>query len=124
VVVVVVAIRRVYPSGADWAAIVAPVFPAAPGRLSTMTGCPRLTDNCSAMTRAAMSTLPPAGHGTISLTACCGYTACAQEPALATAQHRAAHARRARRIGFLMPAPLSLDRSAARCRCTSALACQ
>src|SRR6218665_4099440 len=106
----VVAIRSVYPSGADYAAIVAPMFPAAPGRLSKMTGCPRVTDNCSAMTREAMSPLPPAGHGTISLTGCCGYTACAQAPALATAQHRAAHARRARRIGFLMTAPLSLDR--------------
>src|SRR5512135_192354 len=64
---VLVAMNKVYPSGADLATMSAPILPAAPGRFSTMTGSPSSGRRFSASTRAVTSVLPPGGYGTTSL---------------------------------------------------------
>ena len=54
----------VYPSGGDLATSVVPIRPPAPGRFSTITGCPRTCVSPGAMARAVMSMFPPGANGT------------------------------------------------------------
>ena len=46
----------------------APMFPAAPVRFSTTTGCPHFRDSHSPITRGITSAVPPAGNGTMIFT--------------------------------------------------------
>src|SRR6476646_2437285 len=55
----------VQPSGKDRATISAPILPAAPGRLSTMTCRPPISVNFGATVRASESAPPPGGNVTI-----------------------------------------------------------
>src|SRR5450759_911123 len=64
---VLVAIKNVYPSGADLTTASAPILPPAPGRLSMTTVWPSSGRRLSAITRAVTSVLPPGGYGTTSL---------------------------------------------------------
>src|SRR5262252_2713759 len=53
-------VRKVEPSGGAFAASAVPSTVAAPGRLSTTTGCPTREESFSAMMRHMTSMLPPA----------------------------------------------------------------
>src|SRR3954470_11325991 len=79
----------VYPSGSARNTASAPMLPAAPGRLSTITGWPHFSDSFSATMRGMRSALPPAGNGTTIRTAfaghSCAWTAVARNVASATA---------------------------------------
>src|SRR5437773_1271667 len=65
------------------------MLPAAPGRLSTITGWPHFSESFSATMRGIRSALPPAGNGTTMRTGfaghSCAWTAAARNPASATA---------------------------------------
>src|SRR5690349_221610 len=50
------------------------MLPAAPGRLSTMTGCPHFSVSFSATRRGIRSALPPAGNGTTMRTGFAGHS--------------------------------------------------
>src|SRR6185295_1496214 len=69
----VAARTSVYPSGFASAPSAMPMFPDAPGRLSTMTGCFHFWDRCRAITRASGSATPPDGKGTTMCTGLDGY---------------------------------------------------
>src|SRR5262249_3581838 len=56
-------INSVCPSGLARATCAAPIKPVAPGRFSTITGTPNLSDIGGATTRASISTVPPGGAG-------------------------------------------------------------
>src|SRR5690606_41873845 len=58
---------RVYPSAGALTAYLVPMVPPAPGRLLTMTGCPRYPASLSAMMRPMRSTVPPGAKGTTSV---------------------------------------------------------
>src|SRR5690349_17466291 len=60
--------RSVYPSGAAFATASAAMLPPAPGRFSTMTGCPSDFASGSASARATTSGWPPGAKGTTILT--------------------------------------------------------
>jgi hypothetical protein len=62
---------RVYPSAGARFTSSAPSTPAAPGRFSTTTACPRLALSLSAMKRPMVSEPPPAACGTMS---CMGFS--------------------------------------------------
>src|SRR2546421_5519416 len=53
------------------------MFPAAPGRLSTITCWPHASESFCAAARASRSVVPPAGNGTTRRTGLVGYVACA-----------------------------------------------
>src|SRR5687767_8444167 len=55
----------VSPSGGACSMALTPMDPLAPGRFSTITGRPVSRAICPAITRAAMSVVPPGGAGTI-----------------------------------------------------------
>src|ERR1051325_7690248 len=57
--------RSVWPSGAARTTASVPIFPLAPGRFSTMKGCPNRSDNHWPITRATMSDTPPAAKPTM-----------------------------------------------------------
>src|SRR5205085_526748 len=57
------------------------MLPAAPGRLSTMTGWPHFSLSFSATMRGIRSALPPAGNGTTMRTGFAGHS-CAWTPAV------------------------------------------
>src|SRR5436305_12851284 len=79
----------VYPSGSARNTASAPMLPAAPGRLSTITGWPHFSLNFAATMRGSRSALPPAGNGTTMRTGfaghSCAWTAVARLAAKATA---------------------------------------
>src|SRR5438477_437547 len=64
----------VYPSGSARYAASAPMLPAAPGRLSTITGWPHFSASFSATMRGIRSALPPAGNGTMMRTGFAGHS--------------------------------------------------
>src|SRR5437870_11589946 len=68
--------NSVYPSGGALATAAAPIDPAAPGRLSTTTGCPSSSPRAGASVRAMMSVAPPGAKPTTSRIGFVGY-ACA-----------------------------------------------
>src|SRR4051812_26911699 len=78
------------------------MFPEAPARLSTITCWPRLTESRSASTRAMLSTLPPAGHGTIRRMGLAGHAAADSACTGAPKQARAAARKRRRRRADMM----------------------
>jgi hypothetical protein len=59
----------VYPSGSALATASAPILPAAPVRFSITTGCPHFFASHSVKMRGITSAVPPAGNGTMILTA-------------------------------------------------------
>src|SRR6185295_3500732 len=71
----------VWPSGADFAVISVPTIVLAPGRLSTITRCPRPSPVLSASMRASVSLPPPGGYGEMNrmgrLENCCAWAAMA-----------------------------------------------
>src|SRR4051812_40916912 len=81
----------------------APILPEAPARLSTITCWPRLAESRTARMRAMLSTLPPAGHGTIRRMGLPGQaatgSACTSPPARATAAVRTMRRRKADMVG-------------------------
>src|SRR4051812_25305134 len=78
----------VYPSGSERNTASAPMLPAAPGRLSTITGWPHFSVSFSATRRGIRSALPPAGNGTMMRTGfaghSCAWTAAATNRAAAS----------------------------------------
>ena len=68
---------QVWPSGADLAAIAAPIAPAAPGLLSTRICQPVLSTMLAWMKRATGSVEPPGGKGTTNLIGPLGQSPCA-----------------------------------------------
>src|SRR5258706_22363 len=81
--------RSVLPSGTDFATKSAPIWPLAPGRFSTITGCPQIAASLGSMRRASVSAPPPGGNGTTMRTGFDGNT-CAR--AVADARSRTAPA--------------------------------
>src|SRR5438270_644673 len=83
---------NVYPSGSARNTASAPMLPAAPGRLSTITGWPHFSLKFSATMRGIRSALPPAGNGTTMRTGfaghSCAWTAVASSIATAAAARR------------------------------------
>src|SRR5574341_1214109 len=67
----------VYPSGFDWTASATPTDPPPPGRFSTATPFGNFFFIDSAMGRATMSTMPPAGYPTMIVSGRSGYSAAA-----------------------------------------------
>src|SRR5262249_46317832 len=66
--------NNVYPSGADLATAAAARLPPAPGRFSISTGCFSAAAIGSAMARAIVSVVPPAGAPPHSLIGRAGYS--------------------------------------------------
>src|SRR4051812_42250968 len=62
-----------------------PMLPEAPGRFSTITGCPSACRSCSPTTRAKMSVEPPGAQGTTIRTGRVGYACARAEHAMAAA---------------------------------------
>ena len=58
--------------------ISSPIISSAPGRLSTMNGCPQACDSACPIARARMSVMAPGEVGTMILTARLGYCSCAR----------------------------------------------
>src|SRR5215831_6099852 len=58
-------IKAVYPSFGEMATELAAVVPPAPGRFSTTTDCPRISESGRATMRAAMSVPPPGPKPTV-----------------------------------------------------------
>ena len=56
---------RVYPSGAYLATYSVAMLPPAPGRFSTMTGCPSVFGSSADKVRARVSLKAPGGNGTM-----------------------------------------------------------
>src|SRR5262252_9652513 len=86
-------VRKVEPSGGAFAASAVPSTVAAPGLLSTTTGCPSRVESFSAMMRHMTSMLPPATEVETSRIGRDGHLSCAW----AGAQARAAKIRGATR---------------------------
>src|SRR5436309_8547301 len=79
----------VYPSGSARNTASAPMLPAAPGRLSTITGWPHFSLNFSATMRGIRSALPPAGNGTTMRTGFPGHScACTAVASITAAANR------------------------------------
>src|SRR5512146_3135098 len=80
------------------------MLPEAPGRLSTMTGCPSAWVSLSATARARMSVDPPGAHGTMMWTGRSGHAA----PA-AVAKTRKSEARMRWKVFMGLPGEVSLS---------------
>ena len=66
------AISTLYPSGADFATFSAAIEEPAPGRFSTMIGCPRMRPSGSESARATVSAAPPGANPPTSRTGFAG----------------------------------------------------
>src|SRR4051812_34777255 len=75
----------VCPSASARATTSAPTFPPAPGRFSTITGCPSERCNRSPTALASTSASPPGANGATIFTGFDGYAPCAPLPAAASA---------------------------------------
>src|SRR5262245_7214902 len=84
---------KVEPSGSAFATCLAPSAPAAPARFSTITGWPSRRGSCWLTMRAATSTGPPGGNGTIILSGRAGRD-CADAAAPSEMSRTAANANR------------------------------
>jgi len=68
IVIVLLPMSNVYPSGAERATASMPISVLAPARFSTTTCCPRVSDSFGDTIRAVVSVPPPGDDGTISRT--------------------------------------------------------
>src|SRR5690554_6044082 len=98
--------KKVYPSGFSFMAMRAATMPPAPALLSTTAGWPHLSPKGLVTNRADVSTGPPAGKGTMKLTARAGHAASAahavENGAVKASAPRPKLASASRRVIFFM----------------------